>query len=104
MPTQLSPVATLSSVRIALPKFSKFACRFIVSCSLTSAKRDTPRTENKNRKRIKRAPTLIISGMAKMNVWKIYCRFLAALISLSTLAILKDLMIVEIEPTSILKT
>lgn len=104
MPTHPSPVATLSNVKMAEPKLEKFAWRFIVSWSFISAKRDTPRTANRKRKRTSRAPTLASSGMARMKVWKIYCRFFAVLISLSTRAILNERMIVEMLPTSIAKT
>ena len=75
-----------------------------LSYSFISANMDTPSTEKRNRNRMSRAPTFIISGIAKMKVWKIYCRFLAAFISLRTLAILNDLIIVEIEPKSIWNT
>lgn len=104
IPTQPSPVATRRRVRMALPKFSKLACLFIVSCGLTSANNDTPRTEKRNKNRSSSRPTLTSSGIARMNVWKIYCKFFAVLISLSTRAILNDLMIVEILPTSTLNT
>ena len=104
MPTQPSPVETRRSVKRALPKFSKFACRFIVSYSLTSEKSETPSTENKNRNRMRSAPTFISSGMARINVLKMCCRFLADLISFRTLAILNDLIIVEMLPTSMLNT
>ena len=88
---------------MALPKLLKFAWRSKVSYNLTSAKRDTPRTANKKRKRISKIPTFIISGIAKMKVWNICYRLFAAFISLRTLAILNDRMIVVAAPRSILK-
>ena len=104
MPTHPSPVDTRSKVRIALPKFAKFACRFIVLCSFTSANRETPSTANSNSKRISKAPTLSSSGMAKMKVWKICCKFFAVLINFRTLAILNDRIIVVMLPTFMLNT
>ena len=71
IPFQLSPVATLRSVNMALPKFSKLAWRVKLSCSLISENIETPNTEKRNRKRMSRAPTLIISGMARMKVLNI---------------------------------
>ena len=67
-------------------------------------KRKTPRTANRNKKRKSRAPTLASSGIANKNVFKIFYRFLAFWMSLSTRRMRKALTTVVKAPTLMSKT
>lgn len=97
-----SPVTILKRVKAALGKFLKLACTFSESPNRTSAKRKTPRIEYRYIKSTRSPPTLASSGIATINVLMIFYSSFSLLMILMILAILKDLMIVDTAPTSML--
>lgn len=100
MEFQASPVEHLRRVKNALPKVWKFAWSSKLFCSLTSAKRKTPSTENMKRIKSRSPPIFVMAGMVITRVSKMTLIPFASLMNLKMRDILKALMNVVEAPKS----